>query len=45
MTAVEGLMEDTFDGDMPLTLKDVALYTLDMETLVAGAQCRGEFEE
>ena len=32
-------------GDVPLTLKDVALRTLDMGALVAGAKYRGEFEE
>ena len=30
---------------MPLTLKGVALRTLDMGALVAGAKYRGEFEE
>lgn len=42
---VEGLARRILDGDVPLTLKDVALRTLDMGALVAGAKYRGEFEE
>ncbi|KAL7533412.1 hypothetical protein ACHAXR_005216 [Thalassiosira sp. AJA248-18] len=42
---VEGLAKRILDGDVPLTLKDVALRTLDMAALVAGAKYRGEFEE
>jgi ATP-dependent Clp protease ATP-binding subunit ClpB len=42
---VEGLAKRILDGDIPLTLKDVALRTLDMGALVAGAKYRGEFEE
>ena len=42
---VEGLAKRILDGDVPLTLKDVALRTLDMGALVAGAKYRGEFEE
>ena len=43
--AVEGLAHRILQGDVPLTLKDVALRTLDMGALVAGAKYRGEFEE
>lgn len=42
---VEGLAKRILDGDVPLTLKDVALRTLDMGALVAGAKYKGEFEE
>ena len=42
---VEGLANRILQGDVPLTLKDVALRTLDMGALVAGAKYRGEFEE
>ena len=42
---VEGLARRILEGDVPLTLKDVALRTLDMGALVAGAKYRGEFEE
>lgn len=42
---VEGLAKRILDGDVPLTLKGVALRTLDMGALVAGAKYRGEFEE
>eukprot|EP00581_Thalassiosira_minuscula_P007112 CAMPEP_0183704116 /NCGR_PEP_ID=MMETSP0737-20130205/1569_1 /TAXON_ID=385413 /ORGANISM="Thalassiosira miniscula, Strain CCMP1093" /LENGTH=928 /DNA_ID=CAMNT_0025930935 /DNA_START=120 /DNA_END=2906 /DNA_ORIENTATION=+ len=42
---VEGLAKRILDGDVPLTLQDVALRTLDMGALVAGAKYRGEFEE
>ena len=42
---VEGLARRILDGDVPETLKGVALRTLDMGALVAGAKYRGEFEE
>lgn len=42
---VEGLARRIVDGDVPETLKGVALRTLDMGALVAGAKYRGEFEE
>lgn len=45
-TAVaEGLAQRILEGDVPETLKGVALRTLDMGALVAGAKYRGEFEE
>lgn len=42
---VEGLARRILDGDVPETLKGIALRTLDMGALVAGAKYRGEFEE
>jgi len=42
---VEGLANRILAGDVPETLKGVALRTLDMSALVAGAKYRGEFEE
>ena len=42
---VEGLARRILEGDIPVTLKDVTLRTLDMGALVAGAKFRGEFEE
>ncbi len=39
---VEGLARRILEGDVPLTLKGVALRTLDMGALVAGAKYRGE---
>ena len=42
---VEGLARRLVEGDVPETLKGVALRTLDMGALVAGAKYRGEFEE
>jgi ATP-dependent Clp protease ATP-binding subunit ClpB len=42
---VEGLARRLVEGDVPLSLKGVALRTLDMGALVAGAKYRGEFEE
>ena len=42
---VEGLAQRILTGDVPQTLKDKKLITLDMGALVAGAKYRGEFEE
>lgn len=42
---VEGLARRILDGDVPVNLQGVALRTLDMGALVAGAKYRGEFEE
>jgi ATP-dependent Clp protease ATP-binding subunit ClpB len=42
---VEGLARRLVEGDVPESLKDVSLRTLDMGALVAGAKYRGEFEE
>lgn len=42
---VEGLAQRIVRGDVPESLKDVKLVSLDMGALVAGAKFRGEFEE
>ena len=42
---VEGLAQRIVAGDVPETLKDKELISLDMGALVAGAKYRGEFEE
>ena len=42
---VEGLAQDIVLGDVPETLKDKQLYTLDLGALVAGSRSRGDFEE
>jgi ATP-dependent Clp protease ATP-binding subunit ClpA len=42
---VEGLAQRLLNGDVPESIKDVKLRTLDMGALVAGAKYRGEFEE
>ncbi len=42
---VEGLARRIASGDVPDSLKDKRLLSLDMGTLVAGAKFRGEFEE
>ena len=42
---VEGLAQKIVSGDIPETLKDKQLYTLDLGALVAGSRYRGDFEE
>ena len=42
---VEGLAQKIVKGDVPETLKDKQLYTLDLGSLVAGSRYRGDFEE
>jgi ATP-dependent Clp protease ATP-binding subunit ClpC len=42
---VEGLAQDIVRGEVPETLKDKHLYTLDLGALVAGSRYRGDFEE
>ncbi|MDY6916408.1 MAG: ATP-dependent Clp protease ATP-binding subunit [Chloroflexota bacterium] len=42
---VEGLAHRIVAGDVPETLRDKRLLTLDMGALVAGTKYRGEFEE
>ena len=42
---VEGLAQAIVHGEVPETLKDKQLYTLDLGSLVAGSRYRGDFEE
>ncbi|MGN6251199.1 MAG: Clp protease N-terminal domain-containing protein, partial [Marmoricola sp.] len=44
-TIVEGLAQDIVSGNVPETLKDKQIYTLDLGALVAGSRYRGDFEE
>lgn len=41
----EGLAQRIVHGDVPDTLKDRTIFSLDMGALIAGAKFRGEFEE
>ncbi|MFB9424934.1 ATP-dependent Clp protease ATP-binding subunit, partial [Nonomuraea rubra] len=42
---VEGLSQKIVRGEVPETLKDKQLYTLDLGALIAGSRYRGDFEE
>ncbi|CAN5619504.1 ATP-dependent Clp protease ATP-binding subunit [soil metagenome] len=42
---VEGLAQAIVRGDVPETLKDKQIYSLDLGSLVAGSRYRGDFEE
>ncbi|MFM7014112.1 MAG: ATP-dependent Clp protease ATP-binding subunit [Actinomycetota bacterium] len=42
---VEGLAQAIVQGNVPETLKDKQLYTLDLGSLIAGSRYRGDFEE
>ena len=42
---VEGLAQAIVKGDIPETLKEKQLYSLDLGALVAGSRYRGDFEE
>ena len=44
-TITEGLAQRILDGDVPEALNGIALRTLDMGALVAGAKYRGELEK
>ena len=42
---VEGLAQKINAGDVPETLKDKQVYSLDLGSMVAGSRYRGDFEE
>ena len=42
---VEGLAQQIVTGQVPVTLTDKQVYTLDLGSLVAGSRYRGDFEE
>ena len=42
---VEGLAQRIVSGDVPETLRDKQIYTLDLGALVAGSRYRGDFEQ
>lgn len=42
---VEGLAKRIIDGDVPNTVKNKRVLTLDLSAMIAGSKYRGEFEE
>lgn len=42
---IEGLAQRIVSGDVPMTLKNKEIITLDLASLLAGASYRGEFEK
>ena len=42
---VEGLAQRIVKGDVPKSLQDKTIFSLDMGALIAGAKYQGEFEE
>lgn len=44
-TVIEGLAKRIFEGDVPDTLKNKQIISLDLSAMIAGAMYRGQFEE
>lgn len=42
---IEGLARRIIDGDVPMSLKNKEIYSLDLSSMLAGASLRGQFEE
>ena len=42
---VEGLAQEIYEGNVPSTLKDKRIVSLDLSSMIAGSKYRGEFEE
>ncbi len=42
---IEGLAQKIIEGDVPETLKDKRVVSMDLSSMVAGSKYRGEFEE
>ncbi|KZX53404.1 ATP-dependent Clp protease ATP-binding subunit ClpA [Halioglobus sp. HI00S01] len=42
---IEGLAKKIVDGEVPETLKDAVVYSLDLGSLLAGTKYRGDFEK
>ena len=42
---VEGLAQRVANGDVPKTIQNVSVWSLDMASIVGGTQYRGDFEE
>lgn len=42
---LEGLAQKIVSGDVPETLKDMQIYSLDLASMLAGTHFRGDFEE
>lgn len=42
---IEGLVNKIIQGDVPLSLKDKIIYTIELSVVVAGTKYRGQFEE
>ena len=42
---IEGLAQQIYEGNVPSTLKDKRIVSLDLSSMIAGSKYRGEFEE